>query len=1680
MNRTAIPLNDSASVMHNPSPVWSTRPTVRRLAILVILLMAFTLGARAAQYVIYNGTYFLAIKNKNSIEATTTFNPATCIWTGPENGASGYLSIEYDGATYYLNRSASGWNSTISVSTSASSHWNVKGSMIYTSTTSSWLGTTNYYLHYDSGWKTWNQANNSSNNVLYLCSVEASTGGEATKSYAINIGNVVANPTTLDHKGTSTVTVSGSSVTVTTTTTSGYNKYTLTPNSGSGDPIVLYSNSSTPVTTTETKSPTGYSWTLSSTDNASLNSGTTATTTNIVTYNTASPTDMQVTLEVRALYAVDGTTHQSDATSTIITLNRVLSNPTSITAEDLTLVAGETGTITYTLEPAGAYEEVTYHVADESVASIDFRGIVTAKKAGSTQCSITAYNYDGSEACHTTNTITVTQRCATPTVRIESATKKVTITCAEPSDATIYYTTNGTEPTTASSIYTGPFTITNGVVKAIAVKDGWADSFVGSASSGGDGSVASNPYLVGSTADLSYIKQHRTYHYKVIADFDASDFNEAITGFTGTLDGQYYVISGLKQPLISTANGATIKNIVIDNAAITGTGNVGAIVATAEGATRIYNCGVRATNGSTISGGTNTGSIVGELKENARVINCYSFANITGGTMVGGIVGKITGTATTYQNVTGNNGTLVMNCIYYGKPSGTSAYPIYGGNEISNVQGVNTYNYYRLNAGYTSNYDYGCAQPIAEDSYLNRFEFYRSILNSHRELASLYCFANVSKYEEIGKWVLDMNIAPYPIIQNWETNTKKTLERNIPSTAEAYAGKQVGSVNVTININNSSYNRTLPITDMDTARWDYTYGKIVLPFANEFDGWTAETKNDTYIDRVITGWEITSMNGGTQGNFTTTGDNRYNFADPECNEKDLYFYDNGYYVYAQGGNLVIPKGVTGITIKAHWADAVYLRDKYYDLAYDTNYGNARNIGSEITEKYNGKTVYTDLGDAIGRLPGGKEKRPADQAIVLVGNYHYNQNVVDTEFGNGDKPYTIMSIDRDKDQEPDYCWYSYHTTDRTTIGPHRFDFVANVGLGMAARVKGSTPVPTIGIWHSRGWSEYTETYLGIMTECEINSSYFDGAYGSGQYGQCPWIANGGIYHQVVHCRGGAGNQLSYIRVGGNAYIKQLHPGNHDDNSHNTTLAPINVCGGEIDECYLTGRQPSANTTGSAQFWCNGGYIHDFLGAYMEPVNGSVTAKIDHGLIDNFYGGGANANKPVTGNIHITVNNSYVKFFCGGPKVGDMNNGTEITINADGTTFGEFYGGGYGGTALTRVRAAQNASVKFGNDLDFPLDFSYYTNARLKKNGNVNEFGSGYGFEYFLYSGGNGTGVARFYVDYASLSLATVQKVTSTLTNCTILQDFYGGGCQGRVAGDASSTLTNCKVNGSVFGGGYTATATPCLVYPTTKPTYSKYLKATGSFTSFGAVAPETYYWVQVSSITTPANESKKEIYTTVDMSVMGEVKGKTTVVVDGASQVLGGVYGGGNMSKVVGTTNVTIETTDTYRINEVYGGANRADVGDNTTVNILSGQIGSVFGANNQSGTKSKDITINVMGGTSNYVYGAGNLAAYKGSPLVNIAGGTVKDAVFGGGLGASAVVTGNPRIKMTGGIVGYTEAIDNKEVVRGGDVFGGGNEAAVQGNTSVAITGGEVKHNVYGGGNKADVSGATNVAIGGE
>ena len=72
-----------------------------------------------------------------------------------------------------------------------------------------------------------------------------------------------------------------------------------------------------------------------------------------------------------------------------------------------------------------------------------------------------------------------------------SGTKTITITCST-KGASIYYTTDGSTPSAGSKLYTEAFTISaTTTIKAIAIKDGWNDSAIASAtytkSSGGGG-----------------------------------------------------------------------------------------------------------------------------------------------------------------------------------------------------------------------------------------------------------------------------------------------------------------------------------------------------------------------------------------------------------------------------------------------------------------------------------------------------------------------------------------------------------------------------------------------------------------------------------------------------------------------------------------------------------------------------------------------------------------------------------------------------------------------------------------------------------------------------------------------------------------------------------------------------------------------------------------------------------------------------------------------------------------------------------------------------------------------------------------------------------------------------------------------------------------------------------------
>ena len=249
-----------------------------------------------------------------------------------------------------------------------------------------------------------------------------------------------------------------------------------------------------------------------------------------------------------------------------------------------------------------------------------------------------------------------------------------------------------------------------------------------------------------------------------------------------------------------------------------------------------------------------------------------------------------------------------------------------------------------------------------------------------------------------------------------------------------------------------------------------------------------------------------------------------------------------------------------------------------------------------------------------------------------------------------------------------------------------------------------------------------------------------------------------------------------------------------------------------------------------------------------------------------------------------------------------------------------------------------------------------------------------------------------------------------------------------------------------------------------------------------------------------------------------------------------IYGGCNMATITGSTTLNVYGGT---FTEVYGGSKGvrqvgsqgdpgyvapvdAAISGDVTLNIYGGTIGSAFGGSDAKGNVGGTITVNVEeSGTCaldlTNVYGGGNQAEYTptsspaNSPLVNIKHLTnspdnfIKGNVFGGGLGATAMVTSSPMVTIgdddpdhyarlivsdaTKGMVfggGSLAPVTGNPVVimknahsRVNWLAGGGDQADVTGSTSVTINNGTVNHDVYGGGALSHVSANTSVTLNG-
>ncbi len=1167
--------------------------------------------------------------------------------------------------------------------------------------------------------------------------------------------------------------------------------------------------------------------------------------------------------------------------------------------------------------------------------------------------------------------------------------------------------------------------------------------------------------------------------YKLDADIDASGLDASLGEFTGTLDGGLHTVSGLTVPLFSTVNGGTVCNVIFTQVNIQSGTNVGVVTGemtgTSDKVASVYNCGVLS---GSVSGTGDVGSLVGRLgqpgsttaaKDNcyARVVNCYSFAIVAGGSNKGGIVGN-----NCYATKASDIRSMVMNCMFYGDiAAGDNVSPIYGGTNINNLNsgGLTNYNYYRYESPFSKNGlitsgKYNCALAM-EERFLVRFEFYRLLLNSNKRLAAFYATGSKDNASLMAKWVLDKSVADYPILKPQGKypsviNYDAAHAEQIGADGEPRnVGRRLGTLDVTIDGLGSNYPSTASLsvtqltlvrTDKDTVNFNFNYDKVQLPYYNDVgDGNYTENK-------VVTGWIITEITGGTEGTYTAADEwGGYNFADRNCTNKDLYSTSGR--VFSQGAYWDVPYGVTAIKIKPYWGQAAYVSDPNLDAVYNNSFGkeNVSKLPAPFVDfskvDINGSTqkVYTTLSAAVGELSAGGTVY--DHAIVLVGNVHNHANPP-----SDNKSYTVMSVDLDKDNEPDYSLIYSHN-DRQAVSPIRFDFLNIPGTSMAQMPNGASKVYNMGIFNPKGWYEVTNT-------CVVRFVQFE--YFNDNKSKAPVIFQGGVIDQFVSTKNkNPSTYTSYIHVGGNAWFHDFGNGTHSDGTYFTPHIPISVTGGDYESFYLSGTyRPDAKVQADdAECYISGGRFGELAAAAQQKIDGNVTWQIYDADIRNFFGGGINYKNPVTGNIKVYIFNSHVGLFCGGPKYGNMSSQKTVTTEATGCTFDKFFGAGYGGISYNRVRTQDARSPNFSEWQ------KNYTNNRGNYISANDGIATDFDYDYFPWSSGDIGG--RFYVKYASLSLAQTNDVSSTLNGCYIKENFYGGGSLGKVVGTTTSELKGCTVDGNVYGGGYSATKPTVSIRKAGFKVLPHNSTVSGGIFDMGEMSETEEFTLIEGTLknnTSAIDETEKTITTNVDLTTLGQVA-NTNLTISGNTVVHGSVFGGGDESAVYENTSVTLAATGlpgcaAQNTTNVYGGGNVANVTGTATVHILSGTIGKdVFGGGyGQVTNVGGNVTVNIgsktvttgdnptttYSGTAHVlgdVYGGSALGSVNtdasDNTAVNLYGGTLHGDVYGGGLGQLA--RDGRAASGTEGEPGYVPAVTAQTAI----------PAMVNGNVSVLLDG---------------------------
>ena len=1652
MKTTFTTQHNAASTLNGSHAAHNVYSPLRRLTLLVTLLMSFALGARAQNYYVFmNGRGSYICNNNGTLTAVSEFSPS-CVWIANNVlGSTSRTLQSFVNNTQYLSAS----EDNVTISNSSQERWRISNSFLYNYYEGFifWGGYTSYINHNGNQFSTSTSSNN--NNGFKAISITVNKTA-STEKHTYSTPEISITPTTgnINYPGSQSYEASATKIERTTTGRIGYTTFTVNSITHIYDDNNNKLNS-TPSNTTTKKEYVVQSYTWQALGNASdYISG--SSNSSSITYTTTSEpaNDVQGTITVKANY-----TDENDLTSVnipsataVIKITLIKDDPTGITAEPLMLEVGGTGSITYRLKPTGAKDEITYNGYDNTIISIDANGVVTGLKAGITEVTLTAKKLDNSDGPSAKVQVTVTPKA--PTIEFSLGSGIIATITNPGANGTIYYTTNGDTPTANSTPYTDPFTVEAGVtVKAIVVVTVNDVQLVSPVT---ESLAIAGSDIIGKTVFLYDLEDHNwTYYSGVNTSVDGGNYN---TQYAGKL----YSPNPRNVKITYNANGGAVSIDESETSFVY-------FKTLEQGATAEYPYTVISNPFSKRPTGKGFGGW--------KIISGHQYIRRADGDMAAekatlNLDEEITFVNLPYPSTNCISAEIELEATWVDLNNITRS----SGNNITYSVNGGTYetNILVLNGNTSATIAPGCSvtimmvEPDGSKDY--RTNTFTGGITPNNGGVTKIEFAHWKPGAAVDARGRNLTIGRG---MNMDGTSRALYGTNQSETMNQILKVESGKFASFISYNNvpSSITKHHAILGCDYDRADKNDENLTITGEMRLMKSSVSRINSTAGKELAI---ITAKSGTFTSELTHTSAkesaNCFYLWDASSSNTQVGYRK----LEIEGG---IFWNIGGGMDKSNSTDRITLEMR---IKGGTIKGAI--FGGGATYDAHGHRLFVCTGGKIGGWIA-----PGANGIVTSG----------TSLLDGKSFVYIGGRTRVDSQYADY-----EKIDNSTGGN-----VFGAGCGYSSE-------------STRGRVEQG-TNVVIADEAYVQR----GVYGGGAYGYCEESETANIYITGGHIGSEYDDQFD---VYGGVY------GGARQNRGGTVN--IYMTGGQID--------------GQKQGGTSGGGVYGGSNV-TGTISGNVTMQINGGQVGttsqtaNIHGGGYGQATRVSGDVEVTLGTE--KQTTGGVTVyGDVYGGsalgyvngttatntyhTHVTMNK-GTIYGSLYGGALGSNTVpanvygpVEVKVYGGSVKKVGdNDGSGGVYGANNINGAPQRSVTVDIYGTDpapaenqYAL-HAVYGGGN-------QASYNGTPIVTVHNCDNSI------EYVYGGGNAAAVAA-TDVTIWGGDVIGNVFGGGNgTVKAANVTGNTSTKIYGGIILNVYGGSNSQGTIG--------------------RDISVLVDSQGEGEK--------EPCPMNIGSVYGGGNLAASK-SGNISINCTgEKGYIENVFGGANQANITSDINLRIDGGNIGNVFGGNNNSGIIDGTITVTV-GNAPNHcgvfrignVYGGGNLAAYSAPtesqnfPMVNIKGGTVLNAVYGGGLGESAVVTGNPRVNvsggtvgnkttlvgatmitgdvfgggsqaplkgnaivtlsdnanvyncvyggglgesaivtgnpqvtMTGGTVGYTETVDGKQVVRGGDVFGGGNAAAVQGNTSVTITNGTVMHNVYGGGNQAKVTGKTNVVIG--